>query len=81
MKSTSYYDGWAGDSGVDIDDEIRLNPKRKEMAWTNKDLSRFQEFMNQTGFRVKQNDNMYEDINSIDKSQPFTFLGRRHTIQ
>ena len=81
MKSTSYYDGWAGDSGVDIDDEIRLNPKRKEMAWTNKDLSRFQEFMNQTGFRVKQNDNMYEDINSIDKSQPFTFMGLTHKIE
>ena len=66
---------------MEIDDIIRLNPKRKEMAWTNKDLSRFQEFMNQTGFRVKQNDNMYEDINSIDKSQPFTFLGVTHRFQ
>ena len=81
MKSTSYYDGWAGDSGVDIDDEIRLNPKRKEMVWTSKDMSRFQAFMNTTAIHVEQNGVMYEDINSIDKSQPFTFLGRRHTIQ
>ena len=62
-----------------LDDEIRLS--KKDMLWTNDDIPRFKEFMNETGFRVQQGEKMYEDINSIDKSQPFVFMGKKHTIQ
>ena len=65
---------------MEIDDIIREAKRQgdKFMVWT--DASPLKEFMDKTGFRVKQNDVMI-DVNNINNSQPFTFMGLTHKIE